>query len=194
MFDIHVTVKNQFFSDEKFVSDCHKIGVKPLIFELYHRDGTRELDYMTVSEQPYLNYAINYCFAAAADLTKLDYTVIRHKVEGDPRFHSWVPQDKIEQPYPGVNNYLETHFTIETGRIDELFNSDVVVKQGLHLSRDCLKPNKIILTLRDYQNGFKPFSAISSIVAEELTAAGWKIKKKVTEYAIYDDNAKHDRY
>lgn len=192
-YEIHVTVLSA-PSVEKFKNDCEDIGVKAVVLDLHtHTHGIIN-DVMTSSKITGDNrMVIDEVDRITYELEDKGYVVVRQKVETVP-WHPNTFADRTE------DNYFESHIpvTISTDKVESLYWLCKQRHPGAHVSRNALKEFMndtaiYMVTLRHKDDDLSTFKARVERLKIDIEEAGHQTSAKdIIEWAIYDNNIKHD--
>ena len=203
-FELHVTVKEA-ASYEQFKLDCASIGVKPVVLDL-HKNSTEVIkDVMTSSTMMGDNESV---------LTKLDlittqlggmgYIVVRKKAETVP-WHPMAPAFEYVDEMP-MGCYFEAHVGVVLKDKQNKFlcgealyelkrqtHVDVSVRQSSNVFKKYDDYEINMITARSYSLGYDEFKKfVEGKLIVILKEWGFEVEKHVIEFAIYDNNIKHD--
>lgn len=182
-FEIHITV-DAASSLNNFTRDCHAMGVKPIVLDLYVDDQPIG-DVMTSSTmRGSLDDALAEARSQSEGLTALGYRVLREKIETVP----WHPAAKVHSP----EGYFETHFAFAT--VGDDLRAYCAMK-GIHLSRNKMKIGAKASLMGTYRRHCTrgEFDQDYQDILREITARGFNLTKEPEiEYSIYDTKETHD--
>ncbi len=192
-YEIHITVA-QAPSYEQFLLDCKDIGVKAVVLDLHTKANGIIKDVMTSSTLVGTNQTvIEEVDRITVELETRGYRVVRQKVETVP----WHPHTAAER---NDDNYFEAHIPVTVqmnGDEEKLF--DLTKRYpGTHLSRNVLKKHNdgtaiLMVTIHhndcDHPTFVTRVNRLKGAMAEEGFDYG---SKDMVEWAIYDNNIKHD--
>lgn len=203
-FEIHITVESA--NVEHFCQTCHRIGVKPILLDLYLPNSVvtdMQTSSIFVGDNAEVYGEMN---RISEELQTAGYSVIRQKIETVP-WHPMAPAryliknnqkiDIIPEMTMPSGCYFECHFGVICSKdsLNQLRN--VAESHGARMSKNAFKKindNEFIMmiTLRQY-NGFREdFEIIKSSLADDLQSC-WAIDKIITEFSIYDTMVQHDK-
>ena len=182
-YEIHVTVNNS----DNFVSDCYELGIKPIIIDMGEGVPVHVMTSATVKGNDASAFATANSFADA--FRAMGYDVLRIKIETVP----WHPC----ATHPTDDQYFETHFAVKLP-CDETWLNHIARFCDLHYSKNVLKKGDNSVQMLTYRsNNWKDvnsekFQYHVSVIEEILNLYGFKLKKTIVEFALYDTNVRMD--
>ena len=191
-YEIHITV-DEADSYESFKTDCEDIGVKAVVLDLHTKSNNIIKDVMTSSTIIGDNKAvIDEIDRITHELEERGYDVVRQKVETVP----WHPNTFTERT---ADNYFESHIpvTLHKDKFDDLYYL-CKLHPGSHISRNALKEfqndNAIFMvTIRHKDDTLETFKERVERLKKAIEDKGFETSSKdIIEWAIYDNNVKHD--
>lgn len=180
-YEIHITVNNS----ENFVSDCYELGIKPIIIDMGEDVPAHVMTSATVKGNDQIAFTTANGFANA--FRDRGYEVLRMKIETVP----WHPCAS----HPSDDQYFETHFAIRKQGDNYLLNEILKTAPFLHRSRNLLKRGGDLIQMVTFRlNKINSTEFLSRVeqITNNLEAAGLKLEKVITEFALYDTNVKMD--
>lgn len=192
-YEIHITVQSA-ESVDKFLEDCTAIGVKGIVLDLHTKQSGIIHDVMTSSTIIGNNgTVIEEMTRITVELEQRGYTVIRQKIETVP-WHPHVATERTD------DNYFEAHIpvVVDEGDREDLYDM-LKMHPGSHLSRNALKKNhddtKIyMITIRHNDCDLDTFKSRLKRLTDALDDDDFEFgAKEMIEWAIYDNNVKHDK-
>lgn len=197
-YEIHITVD---FSSidlskniDRFKIACKHLGVKPIVLDLENSKETMK-DVMTSSDYFGNNGSVILEVQRIKDhLEKIEFSVIRSKVETVP-WHPAAPQFQGEK-MPG-DCYFEAHIGCIITPEEKPNLVKIAKEAGAHISKNFFKKMEDgrfvnMITLRDYDTYNKAFELQVENLKTKLTKAKIDYEKVVIEFAIYDTKVSHD--
>jgi hypothetical protein len=192
-YEIHVTVRTKDINS--FQAACQFIGIKAIVLDLQLERGNTLQDVMTsyVTREPNTIAQANRIELA---LQELGFISIRTKIETvpwNPRVPTKTNLLKIPQ-----NSYFESHIAVISGISSQGILRPIVKAHDAHLSTNVFKKmdsesSIIMATLRSYAGYLEDHESRVESLRHDIALYGWKIKKVITEYTIYDSNLEHDK-
>lgn len=193
-YEIHITVA-QAPSYETFLIDCKDIGVKAVVLDLHTKSSGTIKDVMTSSTMIGTNQSvIDEVDRITLALESRGYRVVRQKIETVP-WHPHTASDRTE------DNYFEAHIPVTIGDgVTEYDKLKYLSKRypGCHLSRNALKKHNdgtvvMMVTMRHNDCSHDDFVKRVNQLRAGLAGEGYDISPKdMVEWAIYDNNVRHD--
>jgi hypothetical protein len=192
IFEMHVTVDH--IKDlETFKTDCAELGVKPIILDLF-TDGETIKDMMTSSHyKGTTKGATEYSRDLVRRLTEKGYKVVREKIETVP----WHPASKVAH-LQNEKKYFEAHVAFSP-LADEQCLNHFRRKFNVRFSANTMKKGDRSMQMgtlrRPSEVGIDQFTELLNTVISEMRMLFREepMEKPVIEYALFDDNQKHDR-
>ncbi|HVX23994.1 MAG TPA: hypothetical protein VG992_01485 [Candidatus Saccharimonadales bacterium] len=188
--EIHVTVDAESTDPVRFRALCHSLGVKALAIANETPGGVTIPDLLTASHGKCTSAeAIERMIAIAGALRAANMQVVREKIETVP-WHPYAPGQSHAMP---SQTYFESHIGLHTqGQIPDI--SDLGLPGPLYISRNSdSTTGKIFATYRNYHSDQHSFQNEVANIAKTLTGHGLLLEKADVEFALYDDNIRHDQ-
>lgn len=176
-FEVHLTVNTT--DVEKFIEDCKVIGVKPIVIEVENKELI-ERQVMTSSKHIAPSFE-DTLLKLSEELTDLNYTIIRQKVEIQPEFQN-KHRDFV---------YYETHFRL---KLPKEFNRTVLIElcrlHKFHLSKNLFKKSDTfdyqMITFRDNSINYAGFISGIEKMKTDLNSLNIEYDKVEIEECIFD--------
>lgn len=188
-FEIHITISEADDIDT-FRADCHSIGVKPIVLDLYTEDQTI-LDVMTSSRfRGSTKDVMRHTKHLAAQLREMGYNVVREKIETVP----WHPAAMVSPTKPSA--YFEAHIAFEDGRSEAL--REFALANNIHLSKNAMKKGNDAVIMGTYRVDAteitsREFNSTVDNICKKAETVGLGIRSRPhTEYSLWDTNEMHD--
>lgn len=195
-YEIHVTVRCDPVSIERFKQVCSEIEVKPIVLALQTVEHTDVMqDVMTSSVHLGTNAsAYNASVDIVNALRARGFDVVRTKIETVP-WHPAAPAS--EQDEMPKNCYFESHVAVRTSQAQKELLTRLAEKYGAHMSKNIFKivdeSNFVqMMTIRWYKGTYPDFDAAIDRFIQALAAHGFELDKKIVEFSVYDTKVSHD--